>query len=324
MKNIQTLFAAAVCGLGLTFTSAASAQDVKQAVATVVRVESPASYTLGGNDGWHPLVAGKILTAGAAIKTGSGGMADVVLGKQIEMPQAQPTPNKITLAPDAPVRGMVDYKPSAEQNVIRVSGDTTVKIDTLTISDTGADTISDTELDLKDGRIFYSVKKLSAESKFFIKVPNGIAGVRGSQGFVSVVNGALGACGALVHPLWISVVGAGGAATTITCEEGQGYDPQTGKSSPLPPEILNLLGQISQAARTCYVEICSYAFNRFQWCYISPTTGNNGGHGHGHHGGGGNEQVVTVEANRSSGSQDGSSGVLPPTMLTPVASSPAP
>jgi hypothetical protein len=259
--------------LVLAFNTAASAQDVKQGVATVVRVQGQASYTLGGGDGWHPLVAGKILQAGAAIKTEPDAIVDVVLGKQIAMPQAHPTPDKITLAPDSPVRGMVGYKPSVEQNVIRLSGETTVKIDTLTISDTGVDTISDTELDLKDGRIFYSVKKLSTESKFFIKVPNGIAGVRGSQGFVSVVHGALGPCGALVHPLWISVVDSNGNPFTITCDEGQMYDPASGKSSPMTPEILNLLGQVSQAARTCYEEVCSYAFNRNQWCFISATTG---------------------------------------------------
>ena len=78
---------------------------------------------------------------------------------------------------------MVGYKPSVEQNVIRMSGATTVKIDTLTISDTGVDTISDTELDLQNGRIFYSVKKLSSQSKYLIKLPNGIAGVRGSQAY---------------------------------------------------------------------------------------------------------------------------------------------
>ncbi len=278
MKNIQTLFYAAAFGLVLALTTA-SAQDVKPGIATIVRVKGGASYTLG-DDNWHPLVAGKLLEAGAVIKTEPDAIVDVVLGKNIEMPQAHPTPDKITLAPDSPVRGMVDYRPSAEQNVIRISGETTLKIDTLSVSDTGADTISDTELDLKEGRIFYSVKKLSTESKFFIKVPNGIAGVRGSQGFVSVHNGVLGACGALVHPLWISVVGSDGKPTTITVGEGQEYNPATGNSEPLPPEILRLLGEVSFAARTCYWEICSFSFNRNEFCHISPTLGSKGG-GHG-------------------------------------------
>jgi hypothetical protein len=272
MKNIQTLFSAAVCGLALTFTAAASAQDVKQGLATIVRVKGQASYTLGGNDTWHPLVVGKILRAGSAIKTEPDAMVDVVLGKSVEMPQAQPMPDRITLASDSPVRGMVGYKPLAEQNVIRLSGETTVKIDVLTVSDTGVDAVSDTELDLQKGRIFYSVKKLSTESKYLIKIPNGIAGVRGSQGFVS----ADGTCGAFVHKLYLSTIGSDGKATSVTVDPGNQYNPGTGQISALPSDILDLLSQISNAARTLYVEVGAFAVNRDQFCRVSPTTGANG------------------------------------------------
>jgi hypothetical protein len=280
MKNIQTLFTGAVCGLALAFTVAASAQDVKQGVATVVRVQGEASYTLGGNDGWHPLVPGKILQAGASIKTETDALVDVVLGKQIAMPQARPTPDRIGPAADSPVRGMVGYNPSVEQNVIRLSGNTALKIDTLTISDTGVDTISDTELDLQQGRIFYSVKKLSSESKYLVKIPNGIAGVRGSQGFIS----ADGKCGALVHPLWLSIVGSDGKPTTITIGEGQQYDPANG-SAPLSPALLDLLHQIATAANTCYLEVVSFSFDRTQ-VHVSPTTGHHRGGGNSGNGGG--------------------------------------
>jgi hypothetical protein len=270
MKKIQTLLSAAFCGLILlAFVSAAGAQDTKQGVATVVRVKGLASYTLGGNDVWHPLVAGKVLNPGAAIKTGPDATVDVVLGKAVEMPQAHPVPDRVTLAPDSEVRGMVGYKPSVQQNIIRLSGDTTVKIDILTVSDTGVDTVSDTELDLQNGRIFYSVKKLSAESKYLVKIPNGIAGVRGSQGFIS----ADGKCGAFEHPLWLSVIGADGKPVTVTVGEGQQYDPATGATSSMPPEILDLLNQISKASRTCYLVECSYSYNQNQWCHISPTVG---------------------------------------------------
>jgi hypothetical protein len=270
MKKIQTLLSAAVCGfIFLAFASAAGAQDTKQGVATVVRVKGQASYTLGGNDEWHPLVAGKVLNPGAAIKTGPDTTVDVVLGTSVEMPQAHPVPDKVTLAPDSEVRGMVSFKPSVQQNIIRLSGETTVKIDILTISETGVDTVSDTELDLQTGRIFYSVKKLSAESKYLVKIPNGIAGVRGSQGFIS----ADGKCGASEHPLWLSVIGADGKPMTVTLAEGQQYDPATGATSSMAPEILDLLNQISKASRTCYLEECSYSYNRDQWCHVSPTTG---------------------------------------------------
>jgi hypothetical protein len=301
MKNIQTLFSAVLCGLVLSYTSAAFAQGSKEGAATVVRVKGQASYTLGGNDEWHPLVAGKVLSPGAAIKTGADSMVDVVLGKAVEMPQARPVPNKVTLAADPEVRGMVGYKPSVQQNIIRLSGETTVKIDILTVSDTGVDTVSDTELDLQKGRIFYSVKKLSAESKYLVKIPNGIAGVRGSQGFIS----ADGKCGALEHPLWLSIIGADGKPVTITVGEGQQYDPTSGKASSFSPEVLDLLNQISKASRTSYTEDSAYAYNRNQWCHISPTTGNNGNH----QGGGNNGNGVgNGGGNGSGGGGNGNGG----------------
>ena len=255
MKNLQTLFSAAVCGLVLAFTGAASAQDVMQGVATVIRVRGVASYTLqsGANPKWIPLVAGKILTAGTTIKTEPDAMVDVVLGKSVDMPQASPVPMTVSPAADSPVRGMVSYKPSVEQNVVRLSGGTTLKIDTLTVADTGVDTVSDTELDLQNGRIFYSVKKLTPDSKYFIKFPNGIAAVRGSQGFMSVANGSLGPCGALVHPLWITVTSPGAPPATIVVDQGNQYDPATGQNSPLSPELLNLLQQIAIAAGSSYL-----------------------------------------------------------------------
>ncbi len=62
---------------------------------------------------------------------------------------------------------------------------TTLGIDKLTITDTGADTVSDTELNLKKGKIFASVKKLSGASQYLIKLPSGIAGVRGTKFSIS-------------------------------------------------------------------------------------------------------------------------------------------
>ena len=96
------------------------------------------------------------------------------------MPQAEPVPDRVTLAADSDVRGYVSYKPSAEQNAIRMTGDTVLAIDKLTVSDTGVDSVSDTELDLRQGGIYNSVKKLSGASQYLIKIPNGIAGVRGT------------------------------------------------------------------------------------------------------------------------------------------------
>ena len=266
MKN---LLSTTICGMFLAATMTLSASDLQQGVATVVRVQGQASYTLGGNDGWHPLVAGKILSAGATISTKPEALVDIVLGKQVQMPQAQPTPNRISLAADSNVRGFVGYKPAVEQNVVRLSGETTLKIDTLTISDTGVDTVSDTELDLQGGRIFASVKKLSDTSKYLVKIPNGIAGVRGTK----FTLGADGSAGCIEHSVWLAFGGSGGAPTTVEVPQGTQYDPATGQTSPLSPQTLKLLNEIATAAGTTYLEEVSYAANWSQWIYVSPTTG---------------------------------------------------
>ena len=271
MKKISAMFCAALCGVVFTLAINASADGLKQGVATVIRVKGQASYTLGGTDDWHPLVAGKILQAGSTISTRPDAIVDIVLGKQALMPQAQPAPDRVSPAADAPVRGLVGDRPSSEQNVVRLSGSTTLKIDTLTVSDTGMDTVSDTELDLQAGRIFASVKKLSGTSKYLVKIPNGIAGVRGTK----FTLGADGSAGCIENSVWISEVGSDGKPTTVEVTQGTQYDPATGQSGPLPSGTLKLLQEIAVAAGTSYNEIVSYAVNYANVVRISPICGRN-------------------------------------------------
>ena len=282
MKNIETLFSAALCGLVLAFTATVSAQDLKQGVATIVRVQGLASYTLesGSNPKWIPLVAGKILAPGSSIRTGPDAIVDMVLGKDVAMPQARLAPDRVSPAADAPVRGLVTYTPSAEQNTVRMTGGTTLKIDKLTVSDTGVDTVSDTELDLQKGRIYANVKKLSAASQYLVKIPSGIAGVRGT--FFGI--DASGWCGVLRHQVDIALFGADGKVVTYSVDEGNQFNPETGKNSPLTQTSLDFLMQISSTINTTYLEIVSFASSRAD-CYVSPTAGN--GHGNGNGGGNG-------------------------------------
>jgi len=233
---------------------------------------------------WIPLVAGKILTAGATIKTEPDAMVDVVLGKQIDFPQAATVPNEIALAADSPVRGMVDFKPETEQNVVRLSGSTILRIDTLTVSDTGVDTVSDTELDLKAGRIFASVKKLTAQSTYFVKSPTGIAAVRGTLfGF-----GADNWCAVVKSSVLLSYTGPDGVPHTVLVGAGDQFNPSGGggqgggETSPVPANLLAVLQEIATAVETAYGHVDSFAFNSTE-CFVSPGTG---ARGHGHQGGG--------------------------------------
>jgi len=270
MKHIQTLMFAAICGLVMALTAAASAETIEPGVATVVRVIGEARYSLG-DGAWHPLVPGKILAAGAVIQSGPDARVDIVLGKQVIMPQANPVPDRIGLAPDSDVRGMVSHKPSVEQNVVRMMGDTVLAIDKLTVSDTGVDTVSDTELDLRQGGMYNSVKKLSGASQYLIKIPNGIAGVRGTLFYI----GANGECSVYKSSVILSIIGGDGKPATVVVDEGTHFDPQTGQTSPLPPSVISELNITFKALRTLYRAIIIFDLDRTQ-CHISPTTGNQG------------------------------------------------
>jgi hypothetical protein len=273
MKKFQVLLLPVLCGALFSLLSPASAQSASSGFATVVRVEGLASYTLG-DDRWVPLVAGKILPEGVTIRTGHNGVVDVVLGKDVSLHHNAPQ-----------VNGMVASAPSAEQNVIRVTPDTTIGINKLTTVDTGADTVSDTELDLKKGKIFASVKKLTGASQYLIKLPNGIAGVRGTRFSIDFAGNTTcyeSTGGGVV----LSLVNAlGGAPTTSVVGEGFSYGATTGLLTILSGDERTFLARLFNALRTIYTPICYGAVDNTQ-CYVSPT------HGAGPrriHGGGGNQ-----------------------------------
>ena len=222
MKNIKILFAAVVLGALVASTGSAQAQQSKAGFATAIRVQGIVSYSFGDGK-WYPLVPGKYLPAGSSIRTDYNGTVDIILGKSLELPQAKWAPERIGQASDAPVRGMITYKPSAEQNMIRLIPNSTIAIDRLNTTDTGADTVSDTELDLKEGKIFASVKKLSGASQYLVKIPNGVAGVRGTwfslgaDGGTSVFESKSGGL--------LLASSHHGTPQTVQVNEGQMFDP---------------------------------------------------------------------------------------------------
>lgn len=284
MKKIQALFASALCGVVLSVAVNAPAQTEGSGYATVVRVAGIASYSLG-DDNWHPLLAGKYLPVGAVIRTGHNGVVDVVLGKAVEMPQAAWQPDRISLAPDSPVRGMVSYKPSAEQNVVRLTPETTLGINKLMVTDTGLDAVSTTELDLKKGKIYASVKKLTGASQYLIKLPSGIAGVRGTK-FSLSANGDTACFESSGGGVVLSLVLADGTTKTYLVTPGQALDATTGQLGAIQAELGAQLADFFKAIQTIYLEVVNFSFDNTR-CYISPTHGNDFGYGWWNHGKGG-------------------------------------
>src|SRR5436853_461332 len=75
---------------------------------------------------------------------------------------------------------------------------------------------------LKVGRIFGNVKKLSAASKYNIKLPSGIAGIRGTVYSIGADGTVKVSSGSVV----IAFVSADGKATALEVKAGQQFDPR--------------------------------------------------------------------------------------------------
>jgi hypothetical protein len=280
MKKLQTLLGIALTGVLMTASLTAMADAAKPGYATVVRVKGMASYSLDGTH-WSPLVAGKFLEPGASIRTGDDGVVDMILGKAVDLPQAKWAPERISLAADSPVRGMVTYKPSAEQNAVRVMEKSELMIDRLTTTSTGADTVSDTELDLKKGGMFASVKKLSAAAQYLVKTPTGIAGVRGTE-FSIILNDDGTIKSVSVYKthnddgLVLAVTDAAGITQTFLITQEQLWQPGNPNPVPLPAPVKTMLQAVFAALRTIYVEVVNFNYDQTQ-TYESSDYGFHGG-----------------------------------------------
>jgi len=288
MKKLQILFTATLCGVLFGMAVKVSADTGNTGYATVVRVDGPVSYSLG-DDKWIPLVGGKILPVGSTIRTGDSGTVDIVLGKDIDLPQnswqGRWEPSHVAPAPDSSVRGLESYRPAAEQNVVRLSPNTTLKIDKLSVIDTGADTVSDTELDLKKGKIYANVKKLNGASQYLVKLPSGIAGVRGTQ-FSIDDNGVTSVYHSTGGGVVLTLVPPSGMPKTTVIGAGFSYDPNSGTLIILPGSEATFMERLFAALQTVYSPV-SFVEQDGTYFYISPTHGGVHGPPGGHHHGGG-------------------------------------
>lgn len=236
MKNMRMLVLGTICGVALLFVAKADAQDAKQGIATIVRISGTATYTTGDGN-WQPLSVGATLGAGDVIKTDPDSTADIVLSDKVASIPRNANITGVVVIDNSggPVHPANAYKGAVQQNVIRMAGGTTLAIDKLTFTDTGVDTVSDTELDLQSGKIFGSVKKLSAMSKYEIKTPTGVAGIRGT----TFVLGSDGSGGCDSGSMVLSFSGGPLAGQTIVVNAGLSYDPTTNQITPLSSSNLS-------------------------------------------------------------------------------------
>lgn len=220
MKQTRNLINGLVaCGIALAMVSTLAAQTIEGA-AKVVRMKGAARFSTGNNN-WQPLRVGDVLKPGTVVQTSKDdkSFVDLVLGDGNASVAAL-----ATYKPSVATAAMA-YQPTVDQNVVRIFANSALGIDKLTTQQTGADQVTETQLDLKQGHIMGSVKKMSAASKFEVKLPNGVAGIRGtiyditSDGVVRVLTGSV----------VIAYVGADGSVVTQVVAAGYKFDAHTGQ-----------------------------------------------------------------------------------------------
>lgn len=179
------------------------AQDFKQGKAVVraitkgtARYKDPAS----GVTDWTPLKVDTVLKPGAVVETDATGIVDLFLG----------------------VNGPV----------VRVTPGTQLALDKLTFGKVAGETVIETQLDLKAGTILGSVKKLAAASKYEVKTPVGVCGIRGTEYKISA-DGRVTVLKGLVR---ITYTLPGQAPVTVDVGEGQSFIPPTATA---PHQVIN-------------------------------------------------------------------------------------
>ena len=123
------------------------AQNATPRSVRVSAIGGSASHSRAGG-AFVPLAAGAKLGKGDVIKTGAGSHVDLDMGSNV---------------------GLVQVAPNS-----------TFSIDEVTVTHTGTDVLTETQVSLSAGAMYAKVNKLAKGSRYEITTPKGIAGIRGS------------------------------------------------------------------------------------------------------------------------------------------------
>ena len=173
---------------------------INRVLSAKVVYQKGAAQCFTGHNVWQPLKLGDIVKPGTIIQTAAKSRIDLVLGD------------------------------CSGRNIVRIWENTLLGIDKLTSTQAGADEVTETQLDLKAGHIFGMVRKMSAASKYEVKIPNGVAGLRGTvydinaEGVVKVLSGSV----------VLAYVGPDGTVVTEVIVGWQQFDARTGTPTSIP------------------------------------------------------------------------------------------
>jgi hypothetical protein len=206
MRKIQISLA---CAAALAFVGVATLKSAEQGgvqgKATVRAIHGAVEYQSSGS--WQPLKVNAELDAGVMIRTGPDSTADIS------------------------VNGL--------SSALRIEPETTIAIPTMTRSDTSSDADEETMLDLQDGAILGNVKKISANSRYEIKTPHGVAGIRGTDYHVKSRMESDGrhtvTFTSITGQVIVSaVVEPGGPTVVKVLRDGESWTPGSGDVVPTP------------------------------------------------------------------------------------------
>ena len=147
-RKMGGLVARLSIGAALLALASAAQAAVEKGTAKVVAVQGTAEVSTDGVQ-WTALNKGEKLHEGAMIRTAGSAAADLDLGRN--------------------------------GSLLRLMPNSTVALSALTYEQTGVETIINTQIDLRAGRILGDVNKLSAASKYEIRTTKAVATVHGTR-----------------------------------------------------------------------------------------------------------------------------------------------
>ena len=239
-KTLTWLLAGMV---SVVLAASTNAQTTKERTGKVVRIKGAARYSTGSKT-WQPLKVGTILKSGSVVQTAADSYADIVLNEE---PTAEVVSvGRLSTDPTAAIPSGAGAGAGAnravEHDVVRVQSDSVLAIDKVSATDTGADRVTETELDLRTGSIFFSVKKQAAASRFEVKIPNGVAGIRGTMGLIYSDGRIICGAGSVVS----AYTDDSGKVTTKVVPAGSKFDRSTGQVGSATGSEIALVNMISQ------------------------------------------------------------------------------
>jgi hypothetical protein len=217
----------------LAVAAVTSVQAAQTGKAVVRSVAGAAEYSVSGP--WMPLRVGQELEPGSTVRTAND--SSVVLFLDQNGPLVMLTEN------------------------------TTLGIDKLTFEPTGVDTIVETQLDLKSGRVVGIVRRLSTTSKYEVKTPTGVAGIRGTEYSISATGQVYVLSGSVV----VVSVRADGSVLTQVVNPGEMFNPASGRVEPIPAATQSQILTEIRAFRTPEVPLITV--DETPVLFVSPTIG---------------------------------------------------